>query len=418
MTTWSSGSTTCGGGGDETHLVIPSEGDAVSPSTTRPEVRTWQAGTLVYTRESLVRLFSWLLWGDFALYLRDRSMDKIKQVVFGQYHIPAVAIGLLSSSLPVVVNFAIGPVLAYHSDRHRGRWGRRIPFLFALLPLVAVSVVGLAFSPQIGIFLHHSLGRWSPGPRAMGIAAVTFFAALVGLSSALPDYFFTGLITDVVPREWFGRFFAWLRIVSLLAGIVFDLRIMGLIPEHWPAILIGLGGVFCVSFAALCFNVKEGEYPPPPPPVMAPGPVRPGLLRRFAAGTRSYCRDCFKHPYYRWIFAAAVLAQVAIGPVGIYDVFLARSFGTSMGQYGRFGAVQSVVAIAVSYLTGWLVDRFHCLRITLVALGIVSAAAWAAFFLVHNAMTFGLAVIVCGTLSGFWYTAQSSLASMPPTTQP
>lgn len=388
-------------------IETPADGDATVGPPAPGSARTWRTGTLTYTRSTLVGLFSWLLWGDFATYLRDRSIGKIQQVIFQQYHMSALAVAFLTGTLPVILNFAIGPAVAYHSDRHRGSRGRRIPYLLGLLPLVMAAATGLAFSPQIGSALDRILGSHSPGPHATGVAVVTLFVTLVGLTVSLTYWIFLALITDVVPREWFGRFFAWFRVVSLMAGVLFDWYIMGLIPRHWSAILVCLGGVFCVSFAAMCLNVKEGEYPPLP----APASSGPGRIGRFAAGARAYCRDCLGHPYYRWFFAAAILAQVAIGPWGIYDVFLATSYGTSLAQYGKFGALQAVISMVISYATGSLVDRFHPLRVTIVALAMVSVAAGAAFFLVRDAMGFGVSVVICGALSGFWYTAQSSLGS-------
>jgi hypothetical protein len=49
--------------------AISSDGSATSP-------KIWRIGTLVYTTSSLIVLFSWLLWGDFAYQLRDRALSQ------------------------------------------------------------------------------------------------------------------------------------------------------------------------------------------------------------------------------------------------------------------------------------------------------------------------------------------------------
>ena len=58
----------------------------------------------------------------------------------------------------------IGPVISYRSDRHRGRWGRRIPYLMLTAPLTAVTMFALAYSPVMGAWLHQQLG-WDAASR-------------------------------------------------------------------------------------------------------------------------------------------------------------------------------------------------------------------------------------------------------------
>ena len=60
------------------------------------------------------------------------------------------------------------------SDRHRGRWGRRIPFLLIPTPIIVLSVVGLAFSPLLGRHLHSALGASSPTHDVFRINAGEF----------------------------------------------------------------------------------------------------------------------------------------------------------------------------------------------------------------------------------------------------
>ena len=43
-------------------------------------VKTWTVGTLTYTAGGLALLFFWLLLGDFALNLRDRSVGPVVQL--------------------------------------------------------------------------------------------------------------------------------------------------------------------------------------------------------------------------------------------------------------------------------------------------------------------------------------------------
>jgi len=44
--------------------------------------KLWRTGTLVYTTAGLVVLFCWLLWGDFAWQMKERSVTSVVQLMF------------------------------------------------------------------------------------------------------------------------------------------------------------------------------------------------------------------------------------------------------------------------------------------------------------------------------------------------
>jgi Na+/melibiose symporter-like transporter len=46
------------------------------------------------------------------------------------------------STFPGAVALVLGPIISYKSDRHRGKWGRRIPFLMATTPIAAFGMIG------------------------------------------------------------------------------------------------------------------------------------------------------------------------------------------------------------------------------------------------------------------------------------
>ena len=49
--------------------------------------KRWHVGTLTYTAGGLFALFFWLLWGDFALSLKERSVPTTLQVLLKQFNI-------------------------------------------------------------------------------------------------------------------------------------------------------------------------------------------------------------------------------------------------------------------------------------------------------------------------------------------
>src|SRR5438094_9583528 len=91
--------------------------------------KRWTVGTLTYSLGGLSVLFFWLLWGDFAFYLKERAVPPTLQILLRTFGASALISGLLLGSLPQVIAMLLGPVVSFKSDRHRGRWGRRIPFL-------------------------------------------------------------------------------------------------------------------------------------------------------------------------------------------------------------------------------------------------------------------------------------------------
>jgi MFS family permease len=380
-----------------------------SPAATTAR-KVWRVGTLTYTTGGLVVLFFWLLWGDFGFYLKERAVPPALQLLLARFHVSDLVVGLLLASLPQVIAVLIGPVIGYHSDRHRGRWGRRIPFLLVPTPFAFLAMVSLAFSPELGRMLHAALGRWSPGEGNAIVLALAGSWTLFELSAIVCNGVFFSLIADVVPREVIGRFFALFRIVSLSAGMVFNYYLFGAVEEHYVAVFLGIGAIYGVSFTLMCLKVKEGRYPPPPPP--DPATLARATSWRVIAGVRTYCRDCFVLPYYRWVFLSFALSTLALVPLNLFSIFYAKSLGMSMSTLGKYGALQLFLSLLQAYPAGWLADRIHPLRLTLVALVLLVASTMAAFFLVHDIATFAAAYVIVGTLAGFWATSVASLPAV------
>ncbi len=169
--------------------------------------KIWSIGTLTYTTSGLVILFCWLLWGDFAWALKDRSIPPIVQLLLKKFDASDMLTGLLFGSLPPAIGIILGPIISYKSDHHRGRWGRRIPFLLIPTPIAVISIIGLAFSPQIGAYLHHWLGPHSIGLNFNILLFLGLFWMLFEFATAIANAVYSALINDVVPTAVLGRFY-------------------------------------------------------------------------------------------------------------------------------------------------------------------------------------------------------------------
>lgn len=360
--------------------------------------KTWKAGTLTYTTAGLAALFAWLLWGDFAWTIKQRAVDPVAQLLMKRHGSPDLLIGLLVGSLPNALGMLLGPVVGVWSDRHRGRWGRRIPFLLIPTPFAAIAMAGVAFSPAMGRHLDLYLGNSSPGPQACVLIVFSVcwlvFEALTTVSNTV----FGALINDVVPQEMLGRFFGMFRAIGLLAGIVFNVFFMGKAESYALEIFVGLAVVYAVGFTMMCLKVKEGSYPEPPPP-----PPHPW------AGVLMYIRECYGSPYYVRVFLALALAGLALGPVNSFSVLYAKQLGVSMQVYGYYQAGFYTCSILLAYGLGSLADRFHPLRVSIGAMVVYGVAMFFGGFLIHDAKTFGIYFVLHGVLSGVYFTAAASL---------
>lgn len=375
-----------------------------APATSAPR-RYWRTGTLTYSAGALTALFCWLLWGDFAWQLKERAVPPVVQLMLRKFSASDFLTGLFLLSLPAVIGLLLTPIISYRSDRHRGRWGRRIPYLLIAAPLAMVAMFGLAFSPWIGAWLHGFMG-WAPGRLnftvivVMGLSWTAFEFATIAANAV-----FNGLVNDVVPREVIGRFFGMFRAVSLVAGILFNYYLIEYAKEHFMPILVGVGALYGGALVLMCLMVKEGEYPPPEPP----GP--PGTAG-FVAAIKSYGRDCFSQPYYLWVYGSTALAAMAFVPVNLFSVYAAESFGLSMKTYGTYHVVIYACSLTLAYPLGWMADRFHAIRMGIGALALYSLAMAAGFFWVTGPRSFGAFYLIHGVLSGCYYTGAAALGQM------
>jgi MFS family permease len=378
-----------------------------SPSDAAPAFarKIWRVGTLTYTTGGLAVLFCWMLWGDFAWQLKERAAPPVVQLMLRKFDASDFLTGLFLLSLPAAIGVVLGPVISCRSDRHRGRWGRRIPFLLITSPIATLAMFGLAFSPWIGAALHARMG-WAPEKLNLTIIIVLGLSWTVfEFATIAANAVFGGLINDVVPREVIGRFFGMFRAVSLIAGMFFNFYLIGHAKEHFLPILAGIGALYGGGVILMCLRVKEGDYPPPDPPA-------PGQQRGWIGGTKAFGRECFSKPYYLWVFASMALAQLAFIPVNLFSVYSAESFGMSMTTYGKYIVVTYACSLLLAYPLGWMADRFHAIRMGLGALAAYAVVMAVGYFGIKGPTSFGVVFLAHGVLSGCYFTGAAALGQM------
>ncbi|MFA6286677.1 MAG: MFS transporter [Opitutaceae bacterium] len=376
----------------------------IPPTGKKPEIapKIWTAGTLTYTGAALVPLFFWLLFGDFAWSMRDRSIGQMSAWYLNHLKVSNLAFGLLMSSLPVLIGLILGPIISVKSDHHRGKWGRRIPFLLVTTPLATFGMLGLASTPFIARWVH----GFFPEQSAMLVALICFgvFWTSFEVATIAANAVFGGLINDVVPRPLLGRFYGMFRAVSLIDGMIFNYWLMGKVPDHFSIIMTGIGLFYGAAFMWVCFKVKEGDYPPPPPEDNC-GPMT-GLV----AGTKTYVRECFASSYYRWVFVMLMAAALAFAPINTFALPYALHLGLKEDTYGKFLALTYVISLCLAYPLGWLADKFHPLRMAIVTLlGYLAVTVWGGLYATTPG-TFLFCWVLHGVFSGCYFTGAASLA--------
>ncbi len=380
-------------------------------------------GTLVYTASGLVLLFVWLLWGDFALSMRDRSVGPLTEKFLLANGANNTLKQLLTSTIPTVIALILSPIVSYKSDRMRSRWGRRIPFLIYPTPVAGLAMIGIAFSPQMGVALYKMMGNTPAAGQTLQLAAANYtigiftvlwivFEVAVIVSGAV----FGGLINDVVPRSVLGRFFGFFRAISLYDGILFNAILFKHAAEHFTLMFALVGVLFGGGFLLMCLKVKEGQYPPPPPYEVNTVVAGRGFLAwlvafitRFVAATVTYFRECFAEPYYLLLFAMFTFGALTFRPINDFTIRYASQLNMADSDYGCLVAVSYLVSLTIAFPLGMFVDRIHALRMAMLSLVLYVVTALYGSLYVHDAFTFGVALVAHTILSGTFFTCSASL---------
>ena len=324
--------------------------------------RTWRNGTLVYTAGGLAVLFLWLMWGDFAYSMKDRATGTVAALMLKKFDVSDFLFGIIMISFPNFTNIFLCPIVSYRSDRHRGRFGRRIPYLLLTTPFIVIGLAGLGFTPLLARLIRQAVGAEHISYNLTALLVFCFFWIILDFGTTLAGAIFNALATDVVPTEFLGRFFAMFRAVSLGCAFLFNYFVMGYAETHALVIFLGLAALYGIGLFSICLKVREGEYPPPEEETSGPPTVK--------GAVRTYFRECFSLPYYRWVIMASVVSGFSVVPFNIYGIFYAKSLNMYMDFYGKVSSLICLVSFVLSFFLGWFSDRFHPIRTGMVSMAL------------------------------------------------
>jgi maltose/moltooligosaccharide transporter len=374
-------------------------GATTGAATATAPADRYRAGTLSYSLLGLVGMAFWLLVGELGIAMRDRAALPSGLEMLRLNAASDTTTSLLMSTVPAVLSLLLLPFIGYHSDHFRSTWGRRRPFLMVIAPIGALALLGLAASPLLGRLTDDALGAISPGLRNCNLAFFCLFWTVFECATITTCALFTGLVNDVVPQGFLGRFYAVFRVLGLGVGIGFNMFLFALTDRYLSEILVVVGLVFGGALILMCLMVKEGVYP------ADAQHAHPGSL----AVPRAHFMECFAQRTTLWAFAAFMLAGVTFSPFNTFCQYYAGLLGISKGALGTLTAYAYAISIALAFGIGWLVDRFSALRITFITMVLYCLVAAAGFVWLRDAASFRVVYVAHVVISGAYFTAAASL---------
>ena len=380
-------------------MPTPSPRPAASPAV-------YRAGTLTYTAGGLRAVFAWLLAGEVVFTLIDMLEPKVLPVLLKLHGASDKEIGVIVGSFNAILQLIIMAPLGYYSDRLRTRWGRRIPVLFWATPFVTIFLAVTPYAPEFATWLlgFDGTGAWL---RALPVAPVIFvFAALVILYRSfqtVTNVMFFGLLRDVVPDTHMGRFLALFRVFGAGGTFIITYWLLGRITTHSREIFIGVALLNLVGFCAICWFVKEGEYP-----VVKASVENQSGKSRLGHAVKVFVTESYRHPVYLWVYFIRIcLYGALLGLSGFIIFFPQYELGMDLGAVGRMLSWPSLVWVVIAYPVGRLVDSRGASYVLGLGLIVITLGYVLSFFLVVGPWTFLISSLVTGV--AFWVVMMAQL---------
>jgi len=361
---------------------------APNPVVASPEV-LYSVGTLVYNQRQLVILFIWLMWNDFGITLIE-SIGGLNNVMMRDHGATFTQMAFLGTIAGFITPW-INPWVSTWSDRHRGKYGRRRPFLLIATPIYAVLMMIIPFMPDF----FHFLERFPAMVRLFAHIPMNGPAFLIGLCGLASGMFnavvlaiFSYLYWDVVPENLMGRFNALSKNVALIAGLIWSFFIYGLAEHHMKEVYLGTGVFSLTIYLLSVWQIKEGEYPPP-------DEHKKGSI---VAPIRAYFVECFSESFYLWIFFASLLCQLGNGGNWYQFNFLHYDLKIDLGTLGWVDGWAKVVTVGFGLVLGFAVgamtDRLKPVRLMAPAHLILALVLLWTYFYVHDKWSYLIAFSV------------------------
>ncbi len=299
------------------------------------ELARYRVGTLQYTKAGLAMLFGWMVWGHicFDLFEHHGGYTIMNLYLQDNFRVSNKTVNIMFNIIPQLIGVIVGPVLSFKSDRHRGRWGRRIPYMIWTTPFLCFFAAAIGYSDEIMSFVKNHV---QPGglvsPMTVAMILISFLVIGFSFFNEFVNTVYWYLFADVVPPAFMGRFLGLFRLVGAAAGFLFNVSIAGFQLTHMRAIHVGVAILYFVGFTLMCLFVKEGKYPPV---------TDVTEKTTFLDQVKIYFRECFTHRIYILIYLSTLVwAFARSAPMaGVFGLHLSQHIAMSEACAGGVNAV-------------------------------------------------------------------------------
>lgn len=278
------------------------------------------------------------------------------------------------------------PLFGSLSDRTRGRFGRRKPWLVVGATLMLIGGVITGFAPNIAV------------------VAIGWAIAQLGFSSAISSFF--ALIPDLIPDHLRGRVSGGIGLVTslvILGGVTFASQNI-----TNPMVMMTVPGIVAFVFViALVFFIRHADVVPADLPV-----TRFGIREFFG----SFFINPVKNRDFAWNWMSRFLFGISMVGLQTYATyFLIDAVGLAVqdaaAHYAAVTALSTPVAIICFAAAGWLSDKLGRRKVFVVTAAIVCALGFAVAAISPTATGFMIAFLVLTVGQSFYLTVDIAIAS-------
>jgi len=336
----------------------------IIPPSPVSEPGTYRAGALRYNLYGLIVVCFWLVWGGFVSTLCDGSIPGILPLAFKDLGASIEANALLNKTIAYLIAFVLAPIVSFWSDRHRGRRGRRIPFLLWSTPFVGLFLVLIGLhqdfaSLVLGDVPSMQIGGFVLTKASISIAILAVLIVGYNLANVFIGTIQWYLFNDVVPQGVMARFLSVYRIGGTGAGMLYS----GFLFPHaigwFRYMFIAAGFGLVIGFLLMCFMVKEGPYPPPPPNYDG--------RKGFGSAFITFFAESFGHKFF-WFFFLANTFMFVSWQTGMFTTLRNRNvLGLTLQDLGTLGMYSGYASLLLMFPLAWVVDILHPVRVYVVA---------------------------------------------------
>ena len=300
-------------------MSVSSAGSEIGPTKLQMDER-YRCGSLRYTKVGLIVLFGWMVWGDicFKLFEGNGGPSVIMMYLQDNFHTSNLTINFMFGVIPMILGTIMTPIISFKSDRTRGRWGRRIPYILFTAPFLAAFAALIGYSDDIIRYCKTTFPESGPiHPMVVSLLVIGFLTIGFSFFNEFVGTVYYYLLPDVMPRAFMGRFQGVAHMAGVGTGILTNLYVTPYHLTHIKLIHVGVAVLYFVGLGLVCLFVKEGEYPPV---------EDVDEKTRFTDQVKLYFRECFTHPIFICLYLSTATSAMTKGlnPSGIFNLHLSQ----------------------------------------------------------------------------------------------